>query len=168
MLASVGGLVVLVCYFLSLCVGCRRTGDERLNSLIAGLPSESGVNPDGFIMVVVFSPYDCSSCLQETVVWNRIRELFKGKLTIIGVVRSDNRRVMERFAELNDLRFFLLLDSTNTISEKFLGKDIVPQRFFFNNLNVVRVDKVNIQPESKEEEKLIEWIADELKAIQLR
>ncbi len=152
------GLSVAAYHFLSSSLNSQIGADQLLKDLMVGLPN---ADPNEFIMVVVFSPYDCSKCLQEAIVWKRIQTLFEKRLTIIGIARIDKSSIIEQFAETYGLRFPILLDSNNELAERFLGENFEPKRFFFKNSRLLRTDPVGIEPGSEAEKELIDWITNE-------
>jgi len=116
----------------------------------------------GSIVVLVFSPFNCSRCLEEIQIWNVLYGDFLDKLSVIAVIRAPSRSIVQRFVERNSIQFTVIYDSTESLSNIFLGRNLSPMRFFFKKGELVRTDLMGIQPNSDAHRDLVAWITKEI------
>jgi peroxiredoxin len=111
-------------------------------------------------VVLFFSSFDCWICLNELEIWNRLHRKFYQQVNIIGVIRAPNIQVVKEFSRVHHLEFPIIFDSTNKITETFLGSHIEAQRLAFQHGKIITTNPMGIQPHSKAENDIELWLLE--------
>ncbi len=70
-----------------------------------------------FAILILFTPFDCSSCLTEIPFWNALTK-YKEKFNVIGVISYGNSHDARKFIVGNDIKIPVLFDSAGIFFEK--------------------------------------------------
>ncbi len=81
----------------------------------------------GQVVLIVFSPLDCASCLQILTLLNNLHEASKGNISLAGVIDTPYPQAARKVQEHYRLSFPLFLDSSGTVRKAWesRGKPIL-------------------------------------------
>ncbi len=87
------------------------------------------------LLVVYFSPFDCSTCLDDLIEVEMLHQDFldNPEVVVIGIGCQESRRNLNLFCQSMNLTFPVLFDSTETFLSKWLLSERHPQKILFNN-----------------------------------
>lgn len=130
---------------------------QEKNSLVKGNPFFNFSLPDlkgnvwaltdltaDIRILVLFSSKDCSTCLQEYILWNKIYDTYQqNKIQILGINHDPDIYSPINFVENRKMMFPILHDPNDNV-RKSMGLNQSPLRVTLNNVNkIIEIEKAD-------------------------
>ncbi|MDP2209911.1 MAG: redoxin domain-containing protein [Bacteroidota bacterium] len=77
--------------------------------------SENIISENDYTLFILFSLYDCPSCLMEKIVWEEIHKM--NKVKVMGIVSHDDEIELKSWIENSNLSFTTLHDKNEKVTE---------------------------------------------------
>lgn len=73
-----------------------------------------------YYLFILFTPWDCTTCLKEIPFWNKIRKEFEGNLEVIAIGAANSINMLRHFLENNNIQITTLFDEDENLMRKVL------------------------------------------------
>lgn len=91
------------------------------------------------LLIIVFSTFDCASCLDEGYFWQELHDLYRNNMKVIAVGHSHSETLINAFKKHKNITFPIYYDKSNRLALQY--KLLTPFRILINAKNeVVKIE----------------------------